>query len=151
MTRVRLVETGLDDLGRSTVASDRLVDAQVLPTGRVLHPLWGEDSVLSPAPDGGGPTGAGPGLFPAAGGARFWLFTVRANEPADIAHGLHQTRTVDLGYVVAGVLTMELEDGTMVDLRSGEAFVQNGTAHGWHNRGTEDGLIALVVLGATRR
>lgn len=145
MTQVRLVETGLDGLGRSTVASDRLVDARVLPTGRVLNPLWSDDSVVLDAP----PDGAAPGLFPAAGGARFWLFTVRANEPAGIDRGLHKTRTVDLGYVVAGVLTMELEDGTMVDLRSGDAFVQNGTAHGWHNRGADDGMIALVVLGTS--
>jgi Cupin domain len=149
VTQVRLVETGLDDLGRSTVASDRLVDGRVLPTGRVLNPLWTDDSVLSAGRDGAGRDGAEPGLFPAAGGARFWLFTVRANESADTGHGLHQTRTVDFGYVAAGVLTMELEDGTMVDLRPGDAFVQNGTAHGWHNHGADDATIALVVLGAT--
>jgi hypothetical protein len=142
VSQVRVVETGLDDRGRSTVVADRLVDARELPTGRVLHPLWSHDQVLEAARNG-----AEPGLFPGAGGARFWLFTVRAGEPADADHGLHATRTVDLGYVVTGVVTMELEDGTRIDLHAGEAYVQNGTAHGWHNHGAADATIALVVLG----
>jgi hypothetical protein len=142
MTRVRVVETGLDETGRSTVAADRLVDARELPTGRVLHPMWTDDRVVGAAPGG-----AEPGLFPGAGGARFWLFTVRAGEPEDVHRGLHATQTVDLGYVVAGVLTMELEDGTQVDLHAGDAYVQNGTAHGWRNRGATDAVVALVVLG----
>ena len=141
MTQVRLVETGLDDGGRSTVVADRLVDARELPTGRVLNPLWGNDAVLD-APPGG----AEPGLFPSAGGARFWLFTVRANE-AQTDHALHRTSTIDLGFIVAGVLTLELEDGTMVDLHPGDAYVQGGTQHGWHNHGDVDAVVALVVLG----
>jgi Cupin domain len=142
MTKLRVVETGLDQRGRSTVAADRLVDARELPTGRVLHSLWSDDRVLPAASDD-----AEPGLFPGPGGARFWLFTVRAGEPADADHGLHATQTVDLGYVVAGVVTMELEDGTQIDLQAGDAYVQNGTAHGWRNRGAADATIALVVLG----
>jgi hypothetical protein len=141
MTQVRLVETGLDDAGRSTVVADRLVDARELPTGRVLNPLWGNDAVLD-APPGG----AEPGLFPSAGGARFWLFTVRANE-AQTGHALHRTSTIDLGFIVAGVLTLELEDGTMVDLHPGDAYVQTATQHGWHNHGIDVAVVALVVLG----
>jgi quercetin dioxygenase-like cupin family protein len=140
MTQVRLVETGLDDAGRSTIVGDRLVDARELPTGRVLNPLWTSDAVLDVAPGG-----AEPGLFPSTGGARFWLFTVRANEQT--GHARHRTRTIDLGFIVAGVLTMELEDGSMVDLHPGDAYVQNGTQHGWHNHGDVDATVALVVLG----
>jgi quercetin dioxygenase-like cupin family protein len=141
MTQVRLVETGLDDAGRSTVIGDRLVDARELPTGRVLNPLWSGDAVLDVAPGG-----AEPGLFPSAGGARFWLFTVRANE-AQTGHALHRTATIDLGYIVSGVLTMELEDGSTVDLHPGDAYVQNATLHGWHNHADVDATVALVVLG----
>lgn len=142
MSQVRVVETGLDGEGRSTIVADRLIDARELPTGRILHPLWSDDQVLAIAPNG-----AAPGVFPGAGGARFWLFTVRAHEPVDAGHGLHATKTVDLGYVVTGVVTMELEDGTEIDLHAGDAYVQNGTAHGWRNRGPADATIALTVLG----
>lgn len=141
MNRVRVVRTGLDGQGRSTIVSDDLVDARELPTGRVLNPLWGSDSVLA-----GPSAGAEPGLFPAAGGVRFWMFTVRANE-AKTGHGLHRTSTVDLGFVVSGVVTMQLEDGGTVDLKAGDAYVQNGTLHGWANDGDIDASIALVVLG----
>jgi mannose-6-phosphate isomerase-like protein (cupin superfamily) len=141
MNRVRVVRTGLDGQGRSTIESDELVDARELPTGRVLNPLWGSDSVLA-----GPPAGAEPGLFPAAGGVRFWMFTVRADE-ARTGHGLHRTSTVDFGFVVSGVVTMQLEDGGTVDLKAGDAYIQNGTLHGWANNGDIDATIALVVLG----
>jgi hypothetical protein len=42
---------------------------------------------------------------------------------------------------------MVLEDGTQIDLHTGDAYVQNGTVHGWRNRGTADAVIVLVVLG----
>ncbi len=141
MRKVRLVQTGLDSQGRSTVACDEFVDARELPTGRVLNPLWAGDAVVT------GPSGSGAaGLFPSPGGARFWIFTVRADEPASTEGGLHRTGTVDLGFVVSGVLTMQLESGT-VDLNPGDCYVQNGTMHGWLNRGAVDAVVALVVLG----
>jgi hypothetical protein len=144
MRQIRVVETGLDVQGRSTVVADRLVDSRELPTGRLLHSLWSDEKVLLGPPDA-----AKPGLFPSAGGGRFWVFTVLADEPEDVYRGLHATRTVDLGYVVAGVATMVLEDGTQIDLHTGDAYVQNGTVHGWRNRGTADAVIALVVLGTS--
>jgi mannose-6-phosphate isomerase-like protein (cupin superfamily) len=141
MRKVRLIQTGLDTQGRSTVASDEFVDVRELPTGRVLNPLWAADAVVT-APSGSGAAG----LFPSPGGVRFWLFTVRANEPAGGGGCLHRTHTVDLGFVVSGVLTMQLESGT-VDLNPGDCYVQNGTMHGWLNRGADDAVVALVVLG----
>jgi hypothetical protein len=141
VTALRVVVTGIDESGNSTVASDSMVDVRELPTGRLLHPLWSADAVV-PAPAGD----ATPGLFPAAGGLRFWMFTVRAHE--EQTHlGLHQTQTIDLGFVVSGELTMELADGSTVVLHSGDAYVQNGTAHAWHNRGDVDATIVLVVAG----
>jgi quercetin dioxygenase-like cupin family protein len=141
VTGVRVVVTGVDGDGRSTVASDSVVDSRELPTGRLLHPLWGADAAVGPADDG-----ATLGLFPTTGGLRFWMFTVRAHEEQP-NHPLHATPTIDLGYVVAGEMTMELEDGSEVVLDTGDAYVQNGTAHAWHNRGEIDATVALVVIG----
>jgi hypothetical protein len=140
--QVRVVETGLNERGHSTVVGDRVVDARKLPTGRVLHGLWSDDHLVTVL-DGSGE----PGVFPAAGGARFWLFTVPVDDPKGDELGLHETSTVDLGFVVAGMITMELEDGTQVDLRTGDAFVQNGTKHAWHNNGAVDAVVALTVIG----
>jgi quercetin dioxygenase-like cupin family protein len=141
MNQVRVVITGIDSAGRSTVASDTLVDVRELPTGRLLHPLWSADAAIGPA-DGA----AEPGLFPGTGGLRFWMFTVRAREEHP-SHSPHSTQTIDLGFVVAGEMTMELEDGTEVLLRMGDAYVQNGTSHAWRNHGDVDATVALVVAG----
>lgn len=137
-----MVETGLDEEGRSTVASDRFVEARQLSTGRVLTDLWSADQVVGAVSDN-----AEAGLFPLPGGVRFWLFTVPAEDAPDSDLGLHATSTVDLGFVVAGAITMVLEDGKEVELRAGDAYVQNGTAHAWRNHGESDAVVALTVIG----
>jgi hypothetical protein len=144
---VRVVTTGVDEQGRSTVAADTKVDVRELPTGRLLHQLWSTESLGPSNPFG--PAGSAGGLFPGPGGARFWLFTVRARDRDGGV--MHATGTVDLGIVLAGVLTMHLEDGSEVDLHPGDAYVQNGTRHGWSNRGAEDSTVALVVIGVRSR
>ena len=143
MKPVRVVTTGVDEQGRSTVVADTKVDVRELPTGRLLHQLWSTESLGA-----AGPAGPAGGLFPGPGGARFWLFTVRAHDRD--GRDLHATDTVDLGIVLTGVLTMHLEDASEVDLHPGDAYVQNGTRHGWSNRGAEDATVALVVIGAPR-
>jgi hypothetical protein len=121
---VRLVTTGLDRQGKSTIAADTQIQVSELPTGRLRHPLWSTDHVTA------GTDRAGPaGLFPGPGGARFWLFTVRAHDPGD-AGDLHATPTTDLGIVLTGTLTLRLEDGSEATLSAGDAYVQNGTRHG---------------------
>jgi quercetin dioxygenase-like cupin family protein len=141
MNPVRVVVTGVDESGRSTVTSDTSVDARELPTGRLLHPMWSTDAAIASTEPA-----AAPGLFPGTGGLRFWMFTVRAHE-AQPHHPPHHTQTIDMGFVVAGELTMELEDGTAVVLAAGDAYVQNGTSHAWHNHGEVDATVALVVAG----
>ena len=144
MKPVRVVTTGVDEQGRSTVAADTKVDVRELPTGRLLHQLWSTESLGAD-----GPAGSAGGLFPGPGGARFWLFTVRARDRG--GNDMHATDTVDLGIVLTGVLTMHLEDGSEVDLHPGDAYVQNGTRHGWSNRGAKDSTVALVVIGVPAR
>jgi quercetin dioxygenase-like cupin family protein len=145
----RVVATGVDEQGRSTVAADTEVDVRELPTGRLLGQLWSTQLWSTTSLGAARPAGPAVGLFPGPGGARFWLFTVRARDLGGA--DMHATDTVDLGLVLAGTLTMHLEDGSEVDLQPGDAFVQNGTRHGWSNRGDEDAAIALVVIGVPAR
>ncbi|MFF3872225.1 cupin domain-containing protein [Streptomyces sp. NPDC001978] len=145
MSDVRLVQTGLDAQGRSTVVSDERVASVAMPTGRRVHPLWSRDEPL-----GGGASAEGiSGPFPPPGGIRYWLFTVPAGERDPASFGLHRTETVDLGFVVSGVLTLALEDGTSTDLHVGDAFIQRGTTHAWFNRGSQDAVAVLTVLGGS--
>src|SRR6478735_7463577 len=40
-------------------------------------------------------------------------------------------------------------DGVAVKLKAGDVLVQRGTIHNWVNRGTEDCIIAFVLISAT--
>lgn len=66
---------------------------------------------------------------------------------ADPETGLHSTPTVDYVIVLAGTVLMELDDGAIVTLESGDVVVQNGTAHAWYNGGEEGAVLAAVMVG----
>ncbi len=61
---------------------------------------------------------------------------------------MHRTDTVDYGVVISGEIWMELDDGREVHLKAGDCLVQNGTRHGWSNRGQESCLVAFIMIGA---
>src|SRR5271156_1455041 len=61
--------------------------------------------------------------------------------------GMHFTHSVDYLIVLAGELTMLLDEGEVV-LKPFDVVVQRGTNHAWINRGTETVLLASVVVGA---
>jgi quercetin dioxygenase-like cupin family protein len=117
---MRLLVTGHDDEGRATLAGDGPVEATVLSSGTALHRLWGCDT--APA-------------------FRFSVWTV----PPGYTSPVHATPTVDCGIVLSGELWLELEDGVEQHLRSGDAFVQNGTRHAWRNRGDQPAVVALFI------
>jgi quercetin dioxygenase-like cupin family protein len=62
--------------------------------------------------------------------------------------GVHVTPSVDCGVVLSGEVWLKLEDGTEQHLRTGDAFVQNGTRHTWLNHGSEPAVLALFIAGA---
>ena len=60
----------------------------------------------------------------------------------------HRTDSVDYAVVISGEIDMELDDKVVVKLKAGDALVQRGTIHNWVNRGTEDCVIAFVLISA---
>ena len=66
------------------------------------------------------------------------------------ARGMHATDTIDYGVVVRGEMTLELDDGKIIQLRQGDCIVQNGTRHRWRNPGSEPCLMAFVSVGGKR-
>ena len=60
----------------------------------------------------------------------------------------HTTDTVDVGYVLEGEIDLELDDGLVVHMKSGDVYVQNGTRHGWHNRSDRDCVMLVALIGA---
>ena len=65
--------------------------------------------------------------------------------------GMHTTDTVDFDVVVSGEVVLELDDGAEVLLKAGDCVIQNGTRHAWHNRSSENCMIAFSLVGADRK
>jgi quercetin dioxygenase-like cupin family protein len=61
--------------------------------------------------------------------------------------GMHRTDSVDYGIVLEGEIDLVL-DGSEVRLRAGDVVVQQGTVHGWINRGKINCRVVFVLIGA---
>ena len=75
------------------------------------------------------------------------VFRVVRYQPG-VARRNHRTDSIDYAVVISGAIDMELDDGEMVKLKAGDVLVQRGTIHNWINRGTEDCVIAFVLISA---
>ncbi|WP_155056749.1 cupin domain-containing protein [Streptomyces blattellae] len=173
--KIRRVVTGHSADGKSIVVSDEEVDGirPALTPGSETHTMWGGDAAPH-FPDDGSQS-ATKRYFPPVGGFRFGFFSLPPAEaravapPADLAAavaefeanfpgmssyiepdtgGMHTTDTIDFLVVVEGELSLELDDGATVHLKTGDTVVQNGTRHGWRNHGTQTARVAVVTIGA---
>jgi mannose-6-phosphate isomerase-like protein (cupin superfamily) len=173
---VRRIVTGRDAAGRSVFTSDERIPpitAALMP-GAEFHAIWGADAPFTL------PAGAAPperkGWFPPASGFRFGFFTIAprsAQWPSDFDleaalvdldaklpgmvdvlepndPGMHTTDTVDYCVVLSGQARLELDDGVIVDVRTGDCVVQNGTRHRWHNATDAPCVMAVALIGRER-
>ena len=60
---------------------------------------------------------------------------------------IHSTQTVDYMIVISGELTLVLNDRE-ITLFPGDVVVQLAAPHGWANRGSDDCVVAGVILTA---
>jgi quercetin dioxygenase-like cupin family protein len=67
----------------------------------------------------------------------------------DLQSGLHWHDTFDVQWLMAGELTIGLDDGSEETLRPGDAVIQHGTNHSWRV-GPEGAVVALFMLGGKR-
>jgi mannose-6-phosphate isomerase-like protein (cupin superfamily) len=110
------------------------VDGVVLPTGRMLHPLW--------------TSGESDARYPGPGAMRFMRLTISPGEAvASGDDGMHATATVDMGVVLAGTVVLEVDGDEPVTLAAGDSFVQQGTRHRWQNAGAEPAVLSVAVIG----
>jgi mannose-6-phosphate isomerase-like protein (cupin superfamily) len=63
---------------------------------------------------------------------------------------MHRTDTIDYGVLLKGELWLELDDGREQLLKAGDCFVQNGTRHAWHNRGSGPAVMCVAMIGMAR-
>ena len=96
------------------------------------------------------------GFYPPPGGTRFVRITYPpgfgASDPEAEASRfarllMHRTATIDYGVILAGELTLVLEDGSESTLQAGDVIVQNGVVHGWRNTAPTTAVAAFVLVG----
>ena len=146
----RRVVTGHTTGGVSVVLSDGPVPvSRDLPgDGVSFHEVWstaGAPARITATEDE--PTAQDLAVPPPPLGTR-----VRINEfrPGHLdEHGLqspvHRTASVDYGIVLAGQVTLILDDSE-VTLHAGDVVVQRGTDHAWANRGDTPARVAFILV-----
>jgi quercetin dioxygenase-like cupin family protein len=138
------VVTGHDLKGRSVVLEDRRAPRVHAIPGAVFHELWSTSEMPAPvrAVEPAEPTD-GPLLTPPpANGTIVRLVDL---EPRSLSP-MHRTESVDYGVVLAGEVTLVLDDGTATSLATGDVVVQRGTDHAWANPGDEPARMLFVLV-----
>ena len=174
---IRCVVTGQNKSGKSVIMRDASIPPVTLALlpGYEFHRLWGSDSTPELPSDGTPPPH--PRYFPPRNGFRFAFFTIPPDTTTNIQQidlasalqeiqqklpgmidvleldhpGMHTTDTVDFDVVVSGEVVLELDDSAEVLLKAGDCVIQNGTRHAWHNRSSQNCVIAVTLLGAVRK
>jgi naringenin degradation protein FdeH len=112
-------------------------------TGLVSTLLWVTDE--SPADIAGNADRAAReiGIAPPGRGSIFRV----VDFPPGCEPFMHRTRSIDYAVVLEGEIDM-LVDDSEVHLCTGDVLIQQGTNHGWTNRGKNACRIAFVLIGA---
>jgi len=174
--KIRCVVTGHNPSGKSVIAKDAAIEPVTLSLlpGFAFHRIWGGDATPKLPSDGTPPPHHR--YFPPPGGFRFVFFSVPPNtdklpKGTDLAAafgelqeklpglvevmepmnpGMHTTDTVDFDVVLSGEVYLELDEGAEVFLKAGDCVIQNGTRHAWHNRSSQNCIVAVAIVGAER-
>ncbi len=144
MTAPRRVVTGHDPDGRSVVLADGPAPKSHSIPGATFHEVWNTTEMPAPvAPtEPREPTERPLVTPPDPNGTiiRIVDLTPRSRSP------MHRTQTIDYGIVLAGDVTLVLEDGSETALRAGDVVVQRGTDHVWVNPSDEPARMAFVLV-----
>jgi quercetin dioxygenase-like cupin family protein len=142
--KLRRIVTACNAGGKSTVASDALVDSVA---GRFDDRVarcdpWRTDR-LPPSLDGPDPMQAEPTVTPSPGGTIFRILEI----PPGNDTTKHKTATLDYYVILEGELYMTLDEGEVL-CRAGDVIVQRSTNHGWDNRSGKPARFAEVLMDA---
>jgi mannose-6-phosphate isomerase-like protein (cupin superfamily) len=160
---IRRIVTGHNAQGRAVVAQvgplPHVAEIAAIP-GTVFHEVWATQGAPAPVDNGPDPTLGPLQLGPPCQGTRLRIVDIPPDSDDFLAHGaqrmkqafaqigdvaastvraesphplMHRTETVDYGVVLAGRLTLVLDEAE-VELQVGDVVVQRGTNHAWANR-----------------
>ena len=142
---IRRIVTGHDGAGKAVILHDGAApNVKIRPaSGLVSTLLWVTDE--APAAISGTADRAAReiGIPPPRNGSIFRV----VDFPPGAKGEMHRTRSVDYAVVLEGEIDLLLADSE-VRLRAGDVLVQQGTNHGWINRGTKNSRVAFVLIDA---
>jgi quercetin dioxygenase-like cupin family protein len=150
--RLRRIVTGHDAAGQSIIVEDAELDAVSLaenPDRSDVHffhvwathemPVSLSDASLPLQREGSATTILGTG---AGSVLRVGVLAPGARSP------MHRTESLDYGILLEGECDLELDGGEVRTLRAGDAIIQRGTNHVWHNRSDAPCRFVWVLLDA---
>lgn len=172
---IERVLTGHASDGRAIATSvgplPTVVEIAAIP-GTVFHEVWSTPASPAPVDNGPDPTLGPLMLPPPPGGTRIRFVDIPPDTAEFLAQGaarmgeafaqigdaaastvqahsphplMHRTESVDYGVVIAGELTLVLDDSE-VQLKPGSVVVQRGTNHAWANRSGQVCRMLFVLV-----
>jgi len=166
--KFRRIITGHNEKGKSAVVYEK----QPIEYG-VLLDMWRTDSSPASNTIADDAADSGPRLEPFPDGTVFRFFQCDPEDPTvsyeeieklraarfaywkaehcrpDTTRGpqMHRTKTLDYIIVLEGEVTLLLDEEE-VDLKPFDVVIQQGTNHGWINKGSKPALLAAVMIDA---
>jgi quercetin dioxygenase-like cupin family protein len=143
----RRIVTGHDDRGRSVVLADAPTPTTAaLENGAAFHEIGATSDTPAPiaASESTEPTARPLQVPPDPRGTIVHVIDM----PSGAVAPTHRTRSIDYGVVLDGEVDLELDDGSVVTMSSGDVVVQRGTAHAWHNRSSSTVRMFFVNVDA---
>jgi quercetin dioxygenase-like cupin family protein len=144
VTAPRRVVTGHDAEGRSVVLADGPAPKSHAIPGATFHELWNTAAApASIAPEEPGEPTDRPLVTPPDPNGT--IIRIVDLEPRSRSP-MHRTESIDFGIVLAGEVTLVLDDGSETALHAGDVVVQRGTDHAWVNETDEPARMAFVLV-----
>ena len=172
---IHRVVTGHDGDGRAIVSSNgplpTVVEIKAIP-GTRFHEVWSTEGSPAPVDNSPDPSTGPLCLPPPRQGTRIRFVDIPPDTPEFLAEGaasmhdaftqigdaaastvqadsphplMHRTESVDYGVVIAGELTLVLDDSEVL-LQPGSVVVQRGTNHAWANRSNRPCRMLFVLV-----
>jgi quercetin dioxygenase-like cupin family protein len=140
----RRIITGHDETGQGRVLNDGPAPASyMIGDGATFHDMWvTSTSPVAIAGSEDEPVRTGETLGPPLDGTRVRIVDM----PPGTRSPMHRTESVDYGVVLAGEITLVLDDGSATTVHAGELVVQRGTDHAWENRSNAPARILFVLV-----
>ena len=149
---VRVIVTGVNEHGKSVIVSD---DRRPLDFALAAYPGYGISRLWPPEdPDAG------------RGSARFIAFQIPPDSGIvsrleelrgrgstrpfafddEPSFGMHQNSSTDFIIVLAGKVSLRVDDGVEAHLEPGDLVIQGGARHAWRNHGDVPCLMAGALV-----